>query len=150
MIFSRTFQKKKIKLSNGAYGVFLCKGLAPPFFIMIYQAEIPLCAVSKSNSYKVGRNNRLKVNKEVETFEYFFIKLLPEQVKNANIKKPFKLVLDLWLQNKNQDLDNCSKSILDCLETAGAIYNDNLCYELIMRKHIDEENPKIKLKLSEL
>lgn len=117
---------------------------------MIYKAEIPLCAISKSNSYKVSRSGRLKVNKEVEAFEYFFIKLLPEEVKNAKIKKPFKLVLDFWIQNKNQDLDNLAKSTIDCLETSGAIYNDNLCYELIMRKHIDKENPKIKLELSEL
>ena len=117
---------------------------------MIYEAEIPLCAVSKSNSYKANRKGQIKVSKEVEVFERFFIMELPKEVKNANIKRPFCLELDLWLQNPKQDLDNCSKSILDCLETAGAFEDDNLCYKLVMRKFIDKENPKIKLKLYEL
>jgi Holliday junction resolvase RusA-like endonuclease len=117
---------------------------------MIYKAEIQLCPVSKSNSYKVTKSGRLRVSKEVEVFESFFIKLLPEEVANANIENPFCLELDLWVQNKAQDLDNLAKSILDCLETAGAFENDNLCYRLIMNKFIDKNDPRIKLKLYEL
>lgn len=114
---------------------------------MIYEAEVKLCPPSKSNSYRFSKSGRVYKTKEVKAFEHFFSLCLPAQIKKLNISTKFRLEYDVYLRNKAQDLDNTSKAILDSLQAAGAIKNDSLCYELEIRKFIDKDNPRIKLKL---
>ena len=123
---------------------------APFFLIMVYFANVPLCPPSKSNSYKITRTGKFIKSKEVKAFEKFFILCLPAEVKAAKINTTFRLEYNVYLRNAKQDLDNTAKAILDALEASGAIANDNLCYELEIKKYIDKTNPRIELKLIKL
>lgn len=114
---------------------------------MIYEAEVNLCPPSKSNSYRFSKQGRVYKTKEVKAFEHFFALCLPPKIKQLNISTKFRLEYDVYLKNKAQDLDNTSKAILDALQASGAIKNDSLCYELEIRKFIDKNNPRIKLKI---
>jgi len=37
--------------------------------------------------------------------------------------------------------------VLDCLQKAGAIKNDNRCLEIIAKKHLDKDNPRVKFSI---
>jgi len=70
--------------------------------------------------------------------------------RNANITYPFVFEIDAFLPTKANDLDGIFKSVLDNLQSVGAIANDNLCYEIIARKHIDKANPRIEFTITKL
>ena len=66
------------------------------------------------------------------------------------IEGEFGLDIDVFFKTKSSDLDNAFKVILDCLQNVSAISNDNLCYEITARKHIDKINPRIEFSLIKL
>jgi Holliday junction resolvase RusA-like endonuclease len=47
----------------------------------------------------------------------------------------------------SSDLDNHCKVVLDCLQKAGAIVNDNKCVKIVAEKFIDKVNPRIEFKI---
>jgi Holliday junction resolvase RusA-like endonuclease len=59
------------------------------------------------------------------------------------IDTEFKFIIDVYYDSRRPDLDNALKVVLDCLQKAGAIKNDNKAMEIIARKHLDKENPRI-------
>lgn len=62
----------------------------------------------------------------------------------------FKLTIDVYYQSDRPDLDNALKVVLDCLQTCKDIKNDRLCAEIIARKLIDKDKPRIEFLIEPL
>ncbi|MBC8399660.1 MAG: RusA family crossover junction endodeoxyribonuclease [Flavobacteriales bacterium] len=101
---------------------------------------------SKSNQYKVIRlGNRCGLGKQKSLYDYE--KSFLNQMLNYNyetIEGEFKFEIDVYYPNRRKDLDNSLKVVLDCLQKAQAIKNDNKCLEIIAKKHLDKEEPRIE------
>lgn len=105
---------------------------------------------SKSNGYKIS-NGRLYKSAELKEYEVMFEwQIWKHKLINEIIEYPFEIWIDVYFQSNRSDLDNAAKVILDCLQTSGVIKNDRLCQVLVMRKHIDKENPRIEFEIKEL
>ena len=63
------------------------------------------------------------------------------------IDTEFKFIIDVYYDSRRPDLDNSLKVVLDCLQKAGAIKNDNRCLEIIAKKHLDKDNPRVKFSI---
>ena len=101
---------------------------------------------SKSNSYKIIKiNNAYTLGKthELRAYEKQFL-LQCRKYKNANIDTEFEFYMDVYYPSMRTDLDNSAKCVLDCLQKANAIKNDNRCMKLVLRKFIDKKNPRIE------
>ena len=56
------------------------------------------------------------------------------------------LILDLYFnQNRTRDIHNYPKSICDGIEKGGAIKNDSLFKDIVIREYIDKENPRAEI-----
>lgn len=103
---------------------------------------------SKSNGYRIA-NNRMFKSIELKSYEVSFEWQIKKHL-NESIDVPFQIWIDVYFQSNRSDLDNAAKVILDCLQTSGVIKNDRLCSVLVMRKHIDKENPRIEFMIKKL
>jgi len=102
---------------------------------------------SKSNGYRIA-NNRMFKSIELKSYEVSFEWQIKKHLKeNETVEVPFQIWIDVYFQSNRSDLDNSAKVILDCLQTSGVIKNDRLCQVLVMRKHIDKENPRIEFEI---
>ena len=104
---------------------------------------------SKSNCYKVirlGSKCSLGKQKHLKSYENSF-KLQMLNYKYELIETEFKFIIDVYYDSRRPDLDNALKVVLDCLQKAGAIKNDNKCLEIVARKHLDKENPRVKFSI---
>ena len=105
--------------------------------------------VSKSNAYKIitiGGHASLTKTKAMKAYEESFLWQVGG-IRDANIDVPFEFYLDVYFPSKRSDLDGCLKGILDCLQHAKVIKNDNNCCLIKARKFIDKDNPRIEFKL---
>lgn len=123
---------------------------------MIFEATIKGTVPSKSNQYRIGRKKTPKGFKpmlmksyEVREYESMFRKAVPSYFHKNTIDKPFRMEIDVYFRNKRSDIDNAPKVVLDCLQYIGVIKNDNLCYDLRIRKHIAHD-AKIVIKFEEI
>ncbi len=101
---------------------------------------------SKSNCYKVIRlGNRcgLGKQKKLESYENSF-KLQMLNYKYKLIESEFKFTIDVYYDSRRPDLDNSLKVILDCLQKAEVIKNDNKCLEIVAKKHLDKIDPRVE------
>lgn len=101
---------------------------------------------SKSNCYKVIRlGNRcgLGKQKKLESYENSF-KLQMLNYKYKLIESEFKFVIDVYYDSRRPDLDNSLKVVLDCLQKAEVIKNDNKCLEIVAKKHLDKKDPRVE------
>ena len=101
---------------------------------------------SKSNCYKVIRlGNRcgLGKQKKLESYENSF-KIQMLDYKYDIIESEFKFVIDVYYDSRRPDLDNSLKVVLDCLQKAEVIKNDNKCLEIVARKHLDKVDPRVE------
>lgn len=102
---------------------------------------------SKSNGYRIA-NNRLFKSIELKSYEVSFEWQIKKYTsENETVEVPFQIWIEVYFQSNRSDLDNSGKVILDCLQTSGVIKNDRLCEVLVMRKHIDKENPRIEFEI---
>ena len=104
---------------------------------------------SKSNCYKVIRlGNRcgLGKQKKLEHYEQSF-KTQMLNYKYDLVDIEFKFIIDVYYDSRRPDLDNSLKVVLDCLQKVGAIKNDNKCIEILAKKHLDKENPRVKFSI---
>jgi Holliday junction resolvase RusA-like endonuclease len=62
----------------------------------------------------------------------------------------FKFIIDVFYDSRRPDLDNSLKVVLDCLQKAKAIKNDNKCLEINAYKHLDKLKPRIEFIISKL
>ena len=101
---------------------------------------------SKSNCYKVIRlGNRCGLGKQKKLEQYE--KSFKDQMLNYKydlIEGNFKFIIDVYYDSRRPDLDNSLKVVLDCLQKVKAIKNDNKCLEIVAKKHLDKENPRVK------
>lgn len=107
---------------------------------------------SKSNSYTIGRVNGnpcIVKSNEMKKYERDFIKQCTKY-KGIGISSYFKLICDVFYPDHTHDLDNSLKGLLDCLQYVGAITNDNLCIEIIAKRHYDRYKPRIEFEIIEL
>jgi Holliday junction resolvase RusA-like endonuclease len=104
---------------------------------------------SKSNSYKVIRlGNRCGLGKQKKLYDYeksFLAQML--QYDYEIIDGNFKFIIDVFYDSRRPDLDNSLKVVLDCLQKAKAIKNDNKCLEINAYKHLDKLNPRIEFSI---
>lgn len=121
---------------------------------MIYKATIDGQPVSKSNSYEVkmvktakGMRPTIIKSMKVRMFEMSFRKQLPSILEELRIDKPFIIDIDFYFRTKASDIDNGPKAVMDCLQYAGAITNDNLCYQMNLKKYVDRSHPRIEFKI---
>jgi len=113
---------------------------------------IPGTPISKSNAYRVITINghaSLTKSKAMQAYEQSFLWQIGP-MRGANISNPFELYLRVWFPSKRSDLDGCLKGILDCLQHAKVITNDNNCCKIVAEKYIDKDNPRIEFKIVEV
>ena len=104
---------------------------------------------SKSNCYKVIRlGNKCSLGKQsqLKSYENSF-KLQMLNYKYELIESNFKFIIDVYYDSRRPDLDNSLKVVLDCLQKAQAIKNDNKCLEIIAKKRLDKEKPRIEFEI---
>lgn len=109
--------------------------------------------IGKANNYQAvpdGQGGkRIIKNEKIRAYERSF----NEQCKiyrDRGISCPFRLHITVYESSNAYDLDNCLKTVLDCLQYAGAITNDNLCVGISATKRIDREHPRIEYGIEEL
>lgn len=101
---------------------------------------------SKSNSYRsitINGINKLVKTNEVRKYEKTFL-LQCNLYRNLGIQDEFDFYGDIFFRSAKSDLDGCLKVILDCLQKANAIKNDNKCVKIFLRKYIDKDNPRVE------
>lgn len=116
---------------------------------MELRATIRTQVPSKSNSYKIvnfkGHSTLAKTNRLVEFENAFFWEC--GELRNKNISVPFRLSVKVYYSSLRLDIDNSLKILLDCLQKARTIKNDNLCYKVEAEKFRDKVNPRVELEL---
>lgn len=104
---------------------------------------------SKANCYRVitiNGHGSLGKTKALSAYERDFF-LQVGHYRDLRIDDLFGITLDVYYPSMRSDLDNSLKVILDCLQKAGAILNDNKCVSIDARKFVDKENPRIEFAL---
>ena len=97
---------------------------------------------SKPNSYKVftaSGHAQIAKTKTLLGYEKSFY-MQVGQYRNLNIEDYFELHVRVFFTTMSHDLDNSLKILLDCLQNAKAIKNDNRCVKIIAEKYIDKLN----------
>ena len=106
---------------------------------------------SKSNCYKIitlGNHASLAKTKVLNDYERnFYIQC---RLRGKMIETYFELHVDVYYPSERADLDNSLKIVLDCLQHAKAIKNDNKCTAIIARKFKDPEKPRIEFLIKEV
>ena len=107
---------------------------------------------SKSNCYKItkmGARCSLGKTKALKQYELDFLSQVPGQYRQLNLDKALKVELHCTFNSKRPDLDNAAKAILDCLQNAGVIKNDNLVYDLYMTKAVNKDQAGVVVRIEE-
>ena len=109
--------------------------------------------IAKANHYQAvpGKFGQKRIIKDeiIRAYERFFM----EQCKvyrNRRISSRFRLFVRVWHSSERFDLDNSLKTLLDCLQMAGAIADDKLCYQIEAEKHLDKYRPRIEFAILEV
>lgn len=104
---------------------------------------------SKSNCYKVvtlmghGSIAKQEALKQYEKSFYLQCNLY----RGKMIKGLFELHIRVFYENQRPDLDNCLKTVLDCLQGCNAIKNDRNCVKIVAEKFIDKKDPRIEFEI---
>lgn len=113
----------------------------------VIRGQVP----SKSNCYKVitiKGHGSLAKQANLKAYEKSFY-LQCNIYRDKNIKGLFGLEIDVFNSSQRPDLDNAFKVVLDCLQNCKAIENDRNCVEIIARKFVDKDNPRVEFTLHE-
>lgn len=112
---------------------------------------------SKSNSYRIVTSkskdplkkkfSRLAKTTGAKSYETSFI-LQCRKYRNANIDCDFNFEIDVYYPSRRADLDNSLKAVLDLLQLVRAIKNDNRTQQIIARRHIDKNDPRIEFSIT--
>jgi Holliday junction resolvase RusA-like endonuclease len=108
---------------------------------------------SKSNCYKIitigsgfKKHSSLAKTKAMKEYENSFY-MQVGKCRGKMITDYFNFEIDVYYPSNRSDLDNSLKVVLDCLQKAEVIKNDNKCTQIIARKFIDKINPRIEFKI---
>lgn len=109
--------------------------------------------VAKANHYQAvpGKFGKKRIIKDevIRAYEHSFM----EQCKvyrNRRIATRFRLFVRVWHSSVKFDLDNSLKTLLDCLQMAGAITDDKLCFQIEAEKKLDKYRPRIEFAILEV
>lgn len=106
--------------------------------------------VAKANDYQAvpdGTGGRRMIkNSKVRAYEQSFIRQCRIYA-GRMIDRPFELTATVYYRHNKYDLDNSLKTLLDCLQYAGAITNDNLCRRIVADKRIDPYHPRVEFSI---
>lgn len=111
---------------------------------------------SKSNCYKIitfknkstGKNHAsLAKTSALKKYEDSFYMQVGKS-RGAIIDEYFEFEIDVYYPSNRSDLDNSLKVVLDCLQKAKVIKNDNKCTHIVARKFVDKLNPRIEFKIT--
>lgn len=109
--------------------------------------------IAKANHYRAvpDKNGQRRIIKDeaIRRYESSFIRQCTIY-KNRRVSGRFKLFVRVFHRHNKFDLDNSIKTLLDCLQMAGAITDDNLCYEIEAHKGIDKYRPRVEFAIEEL
>lgn len=103
---------------------------------------------SKSNCYRIGNKGLFKTKALTEYEKSFFLQC--NHYRNKHIEGLFELHMNVFYPANRADLDNSLKVVLDCLQKANAIKNDNVCVKIIAQKFVDRDRPRIEFNIIEL
>ncbi len=119
---------------------------------MEYKAVIKGVVPSKSNTYRIitiaGHASLGKTSTLTKYEESFLWQV--GGIRDLMIDGLFEFYIDVYYPSKKSDLDNSLKVVLDCLQRAKTIKNDNNCCLIHARKFIDKENPRIEFTIKTL
>lgn len=108
--------------------------------------------VSKANNYEVGNDKhggRYIIKSEaIRAYERSFIEQC-QIYKDRLINCHFTLYVAVYESSVRYDLDNALKTILDCLQMAKAITDDNLTAKIVAEKRVDKHRPRIVYAIQE-
>lgn len=108
--------------------------------------------VSKANNYQIGYggngNRHIIKSPEIREYERSFVDQC-RIYRDRMISCRFTLYVAVYESSVRYDLDNALKTILDCLQMAKAITNDNLCVKIVAEKRIDKNNPRVVFAIEE-
>ena len=107
--------------------------------------------ISKANHYCIGdgvEGRHIVKSKAIRAYERSFVRQC-KIYKDRMINGRFTFYVAVYESNNRYDLDNALKTILDCLQMAGAITDDNLCVRIVAEKRIDRRNPRVVFAIEE-
>lgn len=109
--------------------------------------------VAKANHYQAvpGKAGEKRIIKDeaIRAYERSFLEQC-RIYRNRRISSRFRLFVRVWHSSVRFDLDNSLKTLLDCLQQAEAITDDNLCYQIEAEKKIDKYHPRVEFALLEV
>lgn len=109
--------------------------------------------VAKANHYQAvpgrGGTKRIIKDEKIRTYERSFMQQC-RIYRNRGISSRFRLFVRVFHSSVRFDLDNSLKTLLDCLQMAGAIRDDKLCFQIEAEKHIDRYHPRIEFAIQEV
>ena len=109
--------------------------------------------VAKTNHYQAvpGKAGEKRIIKDeaIRAYERSFMEQCTKY-RGRRISTRFRLFVRVWHSSVRFDLDNSLKTLLDCLQMAGAITDDKLCFQIEAEKRIDKYHPRIEFALLEV
>lgn len=126
------------------------------FLLVIMQTDLIIIngqCPSKSNQYRIavigGKKSKARAtmykSKEMKEWEASFQEQLI-QYENPRILGEFQLGINVFFDSRKSDLDNSFKGVLDCLQKAHWITNDNQCMKITAKKFVSA-NARIEFQL---
>lgn len=104
---------------------------------------------SKSNCYRIitlSGHGSLCKTKALKDYENTFF-MQCGKYRNLNIDSMFEYHAKVYYPSMRTDLDNHCKIVLDAMQKAKVITNDNKCVKIVAEKFIDKDNPRLEFKL---
>ena len=109
--------------------------------------------IAKANHYqavpgKLGMKRIIK-DEKIRAYERSFMKQC-QIYRNKRISSRFRLFVRVFHSSVRFDLDNSLKTLLDCLQMAGAITDDKLCFQIEAEKKIDKYHHRVEFAILEV
>lgn len=107
--------------------------------------------IAKANHYQAvpGKSGAKRIIKDgkIRAYERSFMQQC-RIYRNRRISGRFRLFVRVFHSSVRFDLDNSLKTLLDCLQMAGAITDDKLCFQIEVEKKIDRYHPPDRVRLT--
>ena len=108
--------------------------------------------IAKANHYQAvpdkDGGRRIIKDERIRAYERSFMEQC-RLYRNRHISNRFKLFARVYHSTERYDLDNSLKTLLDCLQMAGAITDDKLCFRIDAEKFIDRYRPRVEFAIVE-
>lgn len=114
---------------------------------------VPIKPISINATYKRGAGRGFYLSDEARNFKDTLEVYARLAAKKANFKTSGECIgvrLDFYFPSGRNDIDGPIKSVLDSLQQAEIVYNDNQIKELSVGSHIDKHAPRVEIYISEL